>query len=156
DYRRAEEWNRAIEDCFARTGLSSFPADYETHRIKTMIHRGAWALAEQEAHRACAKEQCIDMIQVGMAFATIGEIRLRLGDLTSAAAAFAKAEELGASALPGRARLELLRGRSAEAAILINEALADRIWDRLDRTQLLPDQVSIALAVGDLGTARAA
>lgn len=34
-----------------------------------------------------------------MAFAGIGEIRLRMGDLTGAAAAFAKAEELDASAL---------------------------------------------------------
>ncbi len=38
---------------------------------------------------------------------------------------------------------------------MINAALADRTWDRLDRTRLLPDQVTIALAVGDLGTARA-
>ncbi len=43
------------------------------------------------------------MVQVGMAFASISEIRLRMGDLTGAAAAFAKAEELDASALPGRA-----------------------------------------------------
>lgn len=76
-----------------------------------------------------------------MAFAGIGEIRLRMGDLTGAAAAFAKAEELDVSALPGRARLELLRGRPADAAALINAALAGRTWDRLDRTRLLPDQV---------------
>jgi DNA-binding SARP family transcriptional activator len=156
DYRRAEEWNRAIEDCFVRTGLYSFPGDCETHRVTIMIHRGAWALAEQEAHRACAKVQCIDSVHVGLAFAGLGEIRLRIGDLTGAEEAFAKAEELGASSLPGRARLELLRGRPAEAAALINEALASRIWDRLDRTRLLPDQVTMALAVDDLDTARAA
>jgi hypothetical protein len=82
-----------------------------------------------------------------MAFAGIGEIRLRMGDLTGAAADFAKAEELDASALPGRARLELLRGRPADAAALINATLAGRTWDRLDHTRLLPDQVTIALAV---------
>ncbi|MGH3823522.1 MAG: BTAD domain-containing putative transcriptional regulator [Pseudonocardiaceae bacterium] len=156
DYRRAEEWNRAIEDCFVRTGLTSFPGDCEAHRVTIMIHRGAWALAEQEAHRACAKAQCIDPVHVGFVFAGVGEIRLRIGDLAAAEEAFAKAEELGASALPGQARLELLRGRSAEAAALINEALASRRWDRLDRTRLLPDQVTIALAVDDLDTARAA
>ena len=63
DYRRAEEWNRAIEDCFARTGLSSFPGDCETHCVTIMIHRGAWMFAEQEAHRACSKVQCINMVQ---------------------------------------------------------------------------------------------
>ncbi|MGH3900315.1 MAG: hypothetical protein ACRDTA_19140 [Pseudonocardiaceae bacterium] len=79
-----------------------------------------------------------------MAFASIGEIRLRMGDLTGAAAAFAKVEELDVSALPGRARRELLRGRPADAAALIDAALANRTWDRLDRTRLLPDQVTIA------------
>jgi DNA-binding SARP family transcriptional activator len=156
DYRRAEEWTKAIEDCFARTGLTSFPGDCEAHRVTIMIHRGAWALAEQEAHRACAKAQCFDPVHVGFVFAGVGEIRLRIGDLTGAEEAFAKAEELGASPLPGRARLELLRGRSAEAAALINGALNSRSWDRLDRTRLLPDQVTIALAVDDLDTARAA
>jgi tetratricopeptide (TPR) repeat protein len=156
DYRRAEEWTRAIEDCFARTGLTSFPGDCEAHRVTIMIHRGAWALAEQEAHRACAKAQCFDPVHVGFVFAGVGEIRLRIGDFTGAEEAFAKAADLGASPLPGRARLELLRGRSAEAAMLINEALASRGWDRLDRIRLLPDQVIIALVVDDHDTARAA
>jgi hypothetical protein len=39
---------------------------------------------------------------------------------------------------------------------LINAGLAGERWDRLDRCRLLPDQVSFALAVGDLDTARAA
>jgi DNA-binding SARP family transcriptional activator len=33
DYRRAHEWTQAAKDCFARTGLSSFPGDCDTHRI---------------------------------------------------------------------------------------------------------------------------
>jgi DNA-binding SARP family transcriptional activator len=156
DYRRAHEWTKAVEDCFVRTGLNSFPGDCETHRIGIMVSSGAWALAEQEAHRACARTQCFDPTHAGLAFASIGEIRLRIGDFDTAEKAFVKAEELGASSLPGRARLELLRGRPAEAAALINTALAGEGWDRLDRTRLLPDQVSIALAVDDLDTARAA
>ncbi|MDQ2881498.1 MAG: hypothetical protein M3Y48_09760 [Actinomycetota bacterium] len=69
DYRRANEWTEAIEDCFARTGLTGFPGDSETHRIGIMISRGAWALAEQLAHRACAGTQCIDLAHAGVAFA---------------------------------------------------------------------------------------
>jgi DNA-binding SARP family transcriptional activator len=156
DYRRAQEWTEAAEDCFMRTGLSRFPGDCETHRIAILIHRGAWALAEQEAHRACAAIQCFDLTHVGLAFASIGDIRLRVGDLVGAEKAFARAEELGVSSLPGRARLELLRSRPAEASALINAALPADGWDRLDRTRLLPDQVTIALAVDDLDTARAA
>lgn len=156
DYRRAQEWTEAIEDCFGRTGLTSFPGDCETHRIAIMISRGAWMLAEQEAHRGCASTQCFEPVHAGFAFASIGDIRLRIGDLATAEKAFAKAEELGASPLPGQARLELLRGRPTEAAALINAALTGEGWDRLDRTRLLPAQVTIALAVDDLDTARAA
>jgi len=156
DYRRAQEWTEAIEDCFVRTGLNSFPGDCETHRIGIMVGRGAWVLAEQEARRACSGAQCFDLAHVGLAFASIGEIRLRIGDLAEAEDAFAKAEELGASPLPGRARLQLLHGRPTEAAAAIDSALAGEGWDRLDRTRLLPEQVTIALAVDDLDTARRA
>ncbi len=155
DYRRAREWNQAAEDCFARTGLSSWPGDCEIHRTAILIHSGAWKLAEQLAHQACAATQYFDLHHAGQAFVNIGDIRLRTGDLAGAEEAFAKAQELNVSPLPGRARLELLRGRPAEAAALINVALASG-WDRLARTWLLPDQVTIALAVGDLDTARAA
>ncbi len=156
DCRRAQEWTRAVEDCFVRTGLNSFPGDCETHRIAIMVSSGAWALAEEQAHRACARTQCFDPTHAGLAFASIGEIRLRIGDFDTAEKAFAKAEELGASPLPGQARLELLRGRLAEAAALINAPLAGEGWDRLERTRLLPEQVRIALAVDDLDTARGA
>ncbi|MGH3924617.1 MAG: BTAD domain-containing putative transcriptional regulator, partial [Pseudonocardiaceae bacterium] len=51
DYRRADKWTEAVEDCFTRTRLTSFPGDCETHRVTIMINRGAWTLAEQQAHR---------------------------------------------------------------------------------------------------------
>jgi hypothetical protein len=121
-----------------------------------MVGRGAWALAEQVARRACADMECFELTHVGLAFASIGDIRLRIGDLPSAEDAFAKAEELGASPLPGRARLQFLRGCCAEAAASINAALADGGLERLDRSRLLPDQVTIALAIDDLDTARSA
>ncbi|MGH3942370.1 MAG: BTAD domain-containing putative transcriptional regulator [Pseudonocardiaceae bacterium] len=156
DYRRAQEWTQAAEDCFARTGLSSWPGDCETHRSAILVVGGAWALAEQLAHQACAATQHFELQHVGMAFASIGDVRLRFGDLAGAEEAFARAEERFASSLPGRARLELLRGRPTEAAALINAALEGNGWDLLARTRLLPDQVTIALANDDLDTARAA
>ncbi|MGH3873413.1 MAG: BTAD domain-containing putative transcriptional regulator [Pseudonocardiaceae bacterium] len=156
DYRRAHEWTQAAQECFARTGLSHFPGDCETHRAAILVVGGAWALAEQLAHQACAAVQHIDLHHAGQAFASIGDVRLRVGDLDGAAEAFAKAEERFASPLPGLARLELLRGHPAEAAVLINAALKGDGWDRLARTRLLPDQVTIALANDDLDMARAA
>ncbi len=157
DYRRAEEWTQVVEDCFERTGSAGALGGCQTHRIAVMIGRGLWALAEQEAHRACAAVQCMDLTHAGQAFAGMGDIRLRVGDLAGAEEAFTKAEELlGGSSLPGQARLELLRGHPSEAAALINGVLSGDGWDRLARTRLLPDQVTIALAIGDLDTARAA
>ncbi|MGH3935661.1 MAG: AfsR/SARP family transcriptional regulator, partial [Pseudonocardiaceae bacterium] len=77
DYRRAQEWTQAAEECFARTGLSHFPGDCETHRAAILVVGGAWTLAEQLAHQACAEVQHIDLHHVGLAFASIGDIRLR-------------------------------------------------------------------------------
>jgi hypothetical protein len=122
-----------------------------------LIHSGAWTLAEQLAHRACASTQYFEQHHTGQAFASMGDIRLRKGDLAGAEEAYTKAESLtGMRPLPGVARLELLRGHPVEAATLINAALAGDGCDSLARTQLLPDQVTIALAVKDLDTARAA
>ncbi|MGH3697115.1 MAG: BTAD domain-containing putative transcriptional regulator [Pseudonocardiaceae bacterium] len=157
DYRRAEEWTNAVENCFERTAPYSSLGSCKIHRIAIMIDNGAWALAEQEAQQACAAVQFMDLNHAGQAFASMGDIRLRVGDLAGAEEAFTKAEELlWGSSLPGQARLELLRGHPSEAAALINGALSGDGWDRLARTRLLPDQVTIALAVGDLDTARAA
>ncbi|MGH3823521.1 MAG: BTAD domain-containing putative transcriptional regulator, partial [Pseudonocardiaceae bacterium] len=156
DYRRAREWTEAIEDCFQCTGLNAISGDCQTHHISIMISRGAWALAEKLAREACASTQCFDPAHAGLAFVGIGEVRLRIGDLATAEEAFVKAQELGASPLPGLARLQLRRGHPAEAAALINTGLAGEGWDRLDRSRLLPDQVTIALAVDDVDTARAA
>ena len=155
DYRRATEWMEAVADCFSRTGIGAFPGDCETHRVGILVGRGAWSEGELEARRACAHEERIDLIHVGQALHEIGEIRLRLGDLDGAADAFERAAASGASPQPGRAVLELMRGDAPAAAASIEDALSGSA-DRLARARLLPAQVEIALAAGDVDTARAA
>lgn len=155
DYRRATEWMEAVADCFSRTGIGAFPGDCETHRVGILVGRGAWSEGELEARRACAHEERIDLIHVGQALHEIGEIRLRLGDLDGAADAFERAAASGASPQPGRAVLELMRGDAPAAAASIEDALSGSA-DRLARARLLPAQVEIALADGDVDTARAA
>jgi DNA-binding SARP family transcriptional activator len=155
DYRRGMEWMEAIADCFARTGIGAFPGDCEAHRVGILVGRGAWSEGELEARRACAQVERIDVTHVGQALHEIGEIRLRLGDLPGAAQAFERAVASGAPAQPGLALLELLRGDVASAAVSIEDALADTS-DRLARARLLPAHVEIALAAGDLDTARSA
>jgi DNA-binding SARP family transcriptional activator len=155
DYRRATEWMEAVADCFSRTGIGAFPGDCETHRVGILVGRGAWSEGELEARRACAHEERIDLLHVGQALHEIGEIRLRLGDLDGAADAFDRAAASGASPQPGRAVLELMRGDAPAAAALIEDALSGTA-DRLARARLLPAQVEIALAAGDVDTARSA
>jgi DNA-binding SARP family transcriptional activator/tetratricopeptide (TPR) repeat protein len=155
DYRRATEWMEAVADCFARTGIGAFPGDCEAHRVGILVGRGAWSEGELEARRACAQVERIDAAHTGQALHEIGEIRLRLGDLSGAADAFERAAATGASTQPGLAFLQLLRGDAAAAAASIEGALADTS-DRLARARLLPAQLEIALAAGDVETARAA
>ena len=156
DYRRAGEWMEAIAECFAATGITSLPGDCEAHSIGILIGRGAWSEGELRARGACAGMEPIELSHVGLALSEIGEIRLRLGDLDGAADAFAKASENAAPPQPGTALLLLARGDAAGAAVSIGGALAEAGWDRLARARLLPAQVEIALAGGDIATARSA
>src|SRR6185436_16456062 len=79
----------------------------------------------------------------------------------AAAEAFERAYEYGHGAQPGTARVHLARGEIDDATESIRRALAfttgpDGPLDRTTRARLLPAQVDIALAAGDLATAGAA
>jgi DNA-binding SARP family transcriptional activator len=156
DYRRAGEWMDAIAECSAQTGINSLPGDCEAHSIGILIGRGAWSEGERRARGACAGIEPFELVHVGLALSEIGEIRLRLGDLEGAAEAFAKASENAAPPQPGTALLMLARGDTAGAAASIGGALAEAGWNKLTRARLLPALVDIALAGGDIPTARAA
>jgi class 3 adenylate cyclase len=90
----------------------------------------------------------------GEGFVELGEIRLRMGDFVTAREAFQMAEGLGATPQPGLAMLDLAEGNIAAAAAGVRGALEENAWDRLHRARLLPARVTIALAVGDMATAR--
>jgi tetratricopeptide (TPR) repeat protein len=98
----------------------------------------------------------MDLTHVGLALAELGEIRWRRGDLTGAEEAFTRAGQLGATPHPGMALVRLAQGDVGGAAGWIAVALADEPWDCLARARLLPAQVEIALADGDVETARSA
>jgi DNA-binding SARP family transcriptional activator len=156
DYRRASEWMDAIADCFARTGIDAFPGDCEAHSVAILVGRGAWSEGEQRARRACAAMEPMDLTHAGLALAEIGEIRWRRGDLAGAEEAFTRAAQLGSPPQPGMALVRLARGDVRGAAASISVALSEETWDGLARARLLPAQVEIALADGDVETARSA
>ncbi len=156
DYRRAAEWTDAAQRWCGRQSIAGFPGLCRVQHAQIMRLRGAWAEAEEEAMRARDELQGFNLRATAEAFYQIGEIRLRMGDLPAAEDAFCRAHELGQEPQPGLSLVRLAEGNIDAAVTMINRALADQSWDRLARARLLPAQVDIAVAAGDLETARSA
>ncbi len=100
-----------------------------------------------------------------MALYRIGGIRMRRGDLPAAAEALQQAFAKGEDPEPALSMLRLVEGKVAAASASIQRALDEpgRVasWratpdSELARLGLLPVRVEIALAAGDVATARAA
>jgi len=165
DYRRAGEWTDEAERWMRANSVGGYPGVCQVHRAELKRLHGSWAEAEQVARRACVElERFRLMDDVGFAYHEIGEVRRRMGDLSAAEDAFRRAYEYGWEPQPGRALIMLERGETEEAAESIAASLL-RIGPAgpgvtsehlLARARLLPAQVEIALASGDLETARAA
>jgi class 3 adenylate cyclase len=162
DLERAGDWCDEAERWMRRNGAGGYPGICRIHRAEIKKLRGHWSEAEQDARKACEELQRFRLIDgVGYGQNEIGDIRLRMGDLDAAAEAFDLAYEAGHDAQPGLARLLLARGEIAEAGRSIERALAETApdgaaKDRATRARLLPAQVDIALAAGELDKARAA
>jgi class 3 adenylate cyclase len=165
DYRRAGEWADAAERWCRRRSINGFPGVCRLHRAQIHKLRGMWREAEAEALQACKELPSWFPLDLGRAMSEIGEIRLRSGDLAGAEEAFLQANEAGHDPNPGLALLQLAKGDVQAAAATIRDVL-DHPSQRgsfeappnsdLQRASLLPAQVEIALAAGDVDAARAA
>jgi class 3 adenylate cyclase len=159
DLRRAAQWTVESDRWMQRNAVGGYPGICRVHRAELRMLHGDWPEAEQEARSACDELQRFGLLDgVGFAQYQIGEVRLRMGDLDAAAEAFDLAYERGHPAQPGLALLQLARGQVDEAGRSIARALAAAAGsggpaDRAARGRLLPAQVDIALAAGDLDTA---
>jgi class 3 adenylate cyclase len=162
DLKRAGQWAIEAERWMRRQSVGGYPGICRVHRAELKMLRGQWPEAEQEARQACDElERYRIMDGLGFAHYAVGEVRLRMGDLDGAAEAFDRAYEYGHDAQPGLALLQLARGEVSEASQSIARALVAAagtggLADRATRGRLLPAQVDIALAAGDLETARRA
>lgn len=154
DYERAGEWTEASRRWCERQSISGFPGVCRVHRAEIMRLRGSWAEAESEARRALTELATFNLQYAAEGFYEIGEIRLRMGDLEEARDAFRQAHELGRDPQPGLAVLQLAEGKAELAVTSIKRSLDDPSLDRLRRCRLLSPLVSMAIAVGDLDTAR--
>jgi class 3 adenylate cyclase len=139
--------------------LGGYSGVCRVHRAELKRLHGDWGAAETEAIDACAELERYQMFDgVGHAHYEIGEVRLHMGDLEGAEAAFNKAYEFGVDPQPGMALLLLERGKVDEAAKALERSLnaMGSGPQVLTKTLLLPAQVEVALARDDIATARTA
>ena len=155
DYRRAAEWTEAANRWCDRLDVTGFPGACRIHRAEIMRLRGELHEAESVALAACEELHDFDRFITADGFYEIGEIRRRLGDFAAAEEAYGKANELGSDPQPGLALLRLAEGKLDAAVAAITRTLHE-VDEPLSRLPRLPAQVEIAVAAGDLKTARVA
>jgi class 3 adenylate cyclase len=138
--------------------VSGFPGACRVHRAEIMRLQGNWDRAEEQAVQACDELGGYFNLITSAGFYEIGEIRRRRGDFAQAEEAYRKASELGhpTNTQPGLALLRLAQGKVDSAVAAIKRELSNEGLDPLTRASLLPAQVEIALAAGELARARAA
>jgi tetratricopeptide (TPR) repeat protein len=153
DYGRAAEWYDVAAGWSEPHADSGYPGICRVHRAGMLRLHGALSEAESEARRAA--EELGDFLTdvAGGAFYEIGEVRLRMGDLSGAEAMFAEAHARGRDPQPGLAQLRLAQEKSAAARAMIERALIELGLTPLDRARLLPAVVEIRLACGDVNGA---
>ncbi|HEV2902988.1 MAG TPA: adenylate/guanylate cyclase domain-containing protein [Gaiellaceae bacterium] len=155
DFRRAAEWTEVANRWCDRLDVTGFPGACRVHRAEIMRLRGDLEGAEQIALAACEELHDFERYITAGGYYEIGEIRRRLGDLAAAEEAYGKANELGSDPQPGLALLRLAEGKTGAAVAGITRTL-EEVEDPLGRLRRLPAQVEIAIAAGDVKTARAA
>ncbi|MGH2466289.1 MAG: adenylate/guanylate cyclase domain-containing protein [Candidatus Limnocylindrales bacterium] len=157
DYRRASEWIEATEKYCTRQSLSGFPGICRIHRAEVAAVGGAWDRAEAELEQATVELTAYRATPPQAdGYYAIGDIRRLKGDFEGAEAALREAHARGRTPHPALALIRLAQGRTAAAAAAIHAAVAEETDDRWARGRLLPAQIEIAIAAGDLAGARAA
>jgi class 3 adenylate cyclase len=156
DCGRAAEWTDAATRWCDRLDLTGFPGACRIHGAEIMRLRGDWPKAEEQAIQACEELHDYNLFVTSAGFYEIGEIRRRRGDFAAAEDAYRKAKELGREPQPGLALLRLAQGKVDAAATAIKRELANEALDPLGRARRLPAQVEIALAAGEIHSARKA
>ena len=153
DLRRAQEWTSAANRWCERQDLRGFPGACRVHHATITRLQGDWPKAEEQALLACEELQGFDVWTTSAGFYEIAEIRRRRGDFAAAEEAYRRTKEWGRDPQPSLAQLRLAQGKIEAASAAIKRSLTG-MAEPLGRLRRLPAQVEIALAAGELRTAR--
>jgi DNA-binding NarL/FixJ family response regulator len=157
DPRRAREWTDALDAwCELQPDLLAFTGDCRVHRAETLELQGAWDSALEALDDAARRATRARNPRVA-AYAAYrrGEILRRRALLDQAEEAFREAARGGHEPQPGLALLRLAQGEESAALASIDRALAETSA-LVERARLLSARVEIAIAAGELGSAREA
>ena len=158
ELRAAREWTSALTEwCARQPEMLAHQGVCLVHRAELMTLAGAWPAALDEARRAAERfvQGVLNRRALGEAAYRAGELHRLRGEVAAAEKSYAEAIGRGREPQPGLALLRLGQGKKPAAAALARRALSETDdWTR--RASLLPAQVEIELAVGDLERARAA
>ncbi|HSP36829.1 MAG TPA: LuxR C-terminal-related transcriptional regulator [Frankiaceae bacterium] len=157
DVQRGQEWTAALDRwCAVQPELVPYRGQCLVHRSELLALHGSWSDAATEAERACVRlTQPSGQAAAGLAFYQRGEMHRLRGGADDAEVAYRQASQYGHDPQPGLALLRLAQGDLAAASAGIRRAL-DEAHPLRGKNRLLPAAVEVALAVGDLGTARVA
>lgn len=151
---RSREWTSALAQwCEGQPDMVAFAGVCQVHRAEIMQLQGAWPAAIEQARRACTRSRGVDQHATAAAFYQQAEVHRLKGEFATAEEAYRDASRLGLEPQPGLALLRLAQGRTAAAATAIRR-ISDATTNRMKRMSLLPAQIEIMLAAGDVEDAR--
>jgi len=154
ELRRASEWTAALTAwCDTQPDMVTFTGQCLVHRAELLHLHGALLEAVEEAKRALERfAHGADKFASGDAYYQQAEAYRVLGESAAAEDAYQQASRWGRQPQPGLALLRLAQGKTDAAAAAIGRAVAETT-DRLQRVKLLPAQVEIMLAAGEVQAA---